>query len=141
MYKKRSLIRLSVSNRQSQSRARTIRDLLYFVSFIPWYISREGNSHVYVLPMYLLLFSTLYNIFTSSCAHLKIILSPSSCHSCHSILPLPIPILQSVLRKQQYNWSCIYFNYLYIYIYIKQVKTLTVNYPADAPFPHSDKTH
>ena len=55
------------------------------------------HIHTVLLLLLLLLFSRLYNVSTSSCAHLTIILSSSSICLCHSsLLPL-IPFPPSVL--------------------------------------------
>jgi len=57
----------------------------------PGPIANNNNNSNY------LLFSRLYNVSTSSCAHLTIILSSSSIYLCHSsLLPL-IPFLPSLI--------------------------------------------
>jgi hypothetical protein len=47
--------------------------------------------------LFIYLFSRLYNVFTSSCAHLTIILSSSSSCLCHSSLLPVVPFPPSVL--------------------------------------------
>ena len=60
-------------------------------------ICRKHTLDIFFQSLCFYLFSRLYNVSTSSCAHLTIILSSSSSCLCHSsLLPL-IPFLPSVL--------------------------------------------
>ena len=57
----------------------------------------RAHTHTHTHTRVLLLFSRLYDVSASSCAHLSIILSSSSICLCHSsLLPL-IPLTPSVL--------------------------------------------
>ena len=57
--------------------------------------NKQEGEYIYIYIIYL--FSRLFDVSTSSCAHLTIILSFSSIRLCPSSLILLIPYLPSVL--------------------------------------------